>query len=127
MKDLTNPRWIKVKGVLFLLLGVLSGALLILEQPSLRIAALICLTIWCFCRSYYFAFYVIEHYVDPATAFPGCGHSPGTCSRSASADAVRTSHTRAGTHLRGNLARICFMISRVRSFVAGWTPSSGAK
>ena len=71
MKDLTNPRWIKVKGMLFLFLGVLSGALLILEQPSLRIAALLCLTVWCFCRSYYFAFYVIEHYVDPRYRFSG--------------------------------------------------------
>src|SRR5437899_12245421 len=29
------------------------------------------LAIWCFCRFYYFAFYVIEHYVDPAYRFSG--------------------------------------------------------
>lgn len=71
MKDLTNPRWIKLKGALFLSLGILAGALLILEQPTLRIVALLCLTVWCFCRAYYFAFYVIEHYVDPGYRFAG--------------------------------------------------------
>lgn len=71
MKDLADPRWIKLKGLLFLVVGVLSGALLIFEQPSLKIAALLCLTVWGFCRSYYFAFYVIEHYVDPGYRFSG--------------------------------------------------------
>ena len=27
--------------------------------------------IWCFCRAYYFAFYVIEHYIDPGYKFAG--------------------------------------------------------
>jgi hypothetical protein len=71
MKDLADPRWIKLKGALFLMLGVLSGTLLVLEQPSLKIAALLCLTVWCFCRFYYFAFYVIQHYIDPAYRFSG--------------------------------------------------------
>jgi hypothetical protein len=69
MKDLSDPRWIKLKGALFLSLGILAGALLVLEQPTLKIAALLCLTVWCFCRAYYFAFYVIEHYVDPGYRF----------------------------------------------------------
>jgi hypothetical protein len=34
---------------------------------------LLAITIWCFCRSYYFAFYVIEHYVDPGYRFSGLG------------------------------------------------------
>lgn len=71
MKDLTDPRWIKLKGVLFLMVGLLSGALLIFEQPSLKIAALLCVSVWCFCRFYYFAFYVIERYVDPGYRFSG--------------------------------------------------------
>jgi hypothetical protein len=29
------------------------------------------IAVWCFCRSYYFAFYVIEHYVDPSYRFSG--------------------------------------------------------
>ena len=31
------------------------------------------LVIWCFCRFYYFAFYVIERYVDPGYKFSGLG------------------------------------------------------
>ena len=29
------------------------------------------LAVWAFCRAYYFAFYVIEHYVDGAYRFVG--------------------------------------------------------
>jgi hypothetical protein len=29
--------------------------------------------VWGFCRSYYFAFYVIERYVDPGYRFSGLG------------------------------------------------------
>lgn len=71
MKDLTDARWIKLKGLLFLLLGTAAGLLLFLEEPTLKVALLLALTIWCFCRFYYFAFYVIEHYVDPGYRFSG--------------------------------------------------------
>jgi hypothetical protein len=71
MKDLTQPGWIKFKGLLFLLVGILSSLLLILEEPSLKIVLLLALTVWCFCRFYYFAFYVIEHYVDAGYRFAG--------------------------------------------------------
>lgn len=71
MKDLTDPRWIKLKGILFLLIGLFSATLLILEMPTLKIGVLLAISIWCFCRFYYFAFYVIEHYVDPGFRFSG--------------------------------------------------------
>jgi hypothetical protein len=71
MRNLTNPTWIKVKGLLFLVLGVLSGTLLLLEHATLRVGLFLILTIWAFCRFYYFAFYVIEHYVDPNYRFSG--------------------------------------------------------
>jgi hypothetical protein len=71
MKDLTNPKLIKAKGALFLFLGVLSAALLLLEHPSLQAGVLLAIAIWSFCRFYYFAFYVIEHYVDPDYRFSG--------------------------------------------------------
>jgi hypothetical protein len=73
MKDLKNPGWIKFKGILFLLIGILACALIILENPTAKIGILLALTIWCFCRFYYFAFYVIEHYVDPGYRFSGLG------------------------------------------------------
>src|SRR5215470_11139032 len=71
MKDLTSPFWIKFKGILFLIIGILSSALLIIESQSWRMAAMLVIAIWCFCRFYYFAFYVIEHYVDPGYRFSG--------------------------------------------------------
>jgi hypothetical protein len=71
MKDLTNPGWIKAKGILFLLLGIVAATLLVLEQRSWKVALLLALAIWCFCRFYYCAFYVIEHYVDSNYKFSG--------------------------------------------------------
>lgn len=71
MKDLTNPAWIKAKGFLFLALGLFSATLLFFERPSLRVAALLLLVVWSFCRFYYFAFYVLERYVDPTYRFSG--------------------------------------------------------
>jgi hypothetical protein len=73
MKDLTDPRWIKLKGILFLVVGLVSAALLLLEAPSWKISLLLVIAIWCFCRAYYFAFYVIEKYVDPGYRFSGIG------------------------------------------------------
>jgi len=71
MRDLTDPRWIKLKGALFLFLGLASAGLLLAECPTARVAVLLAIAIWSFCRAYYFAFYVIEKYVDPAFRFSG--------------------------------------------------------
>jgi len=71
MKDLTSAGWIMAKGLLFLALGLAAAVLLVWENPSWRIALLLALAIWCFCRCYYFAFYVIEKYVDPDFKFSG--------------------------------------------------------
>src|SRR5690348_15878081 len=71
MTDITNPRLIKLKGILFLLVGLLASALLVLEQPALKVVVLLAIVVWCFCRFYYFAFYVIEHYVDGNYRFSG--------------------------------------------------------
>lgn len=73
MKDLTSPTWIKVKGILFLLVGILAATLLVLEHPTWKVAVLLVVTVWCFCRCYYFAFYVIEKYVDSTYKFSGLG------------------------------------------------------
>jgi hypothetical protein len=71
MKDLTSATWIKVKGILFLLIGLVSAALILLDDLNWKTAALLALAIWSFCRFYYFAFYVIEKYVDPTYKFSG--------------------------------------------------------
>lgn len=71
MTDLTDRRVIVFKGFLFLLGGVMASLLLILEHPTLRGVLLLALAVWCFARFYYFAFYVIEHYVDGEYKFSG--------------------------------------------------------
>ena len=70
MKDLT-PKWIKIKGILFLIMGLVAVALILFDNPNWRTAALLAVVIWSFCRFYYFAFYVIEKYVDPSYKFSG--------------------------------------------------------
>jgi len=71
MKELTDARWIKFKGILFLIVGLTAAGLILLEHPEVKLALLLCIAIWCLCRFYYFAFYVIEHYVDPGYRFSG--------------------------------------------------------
>ena len=76
MGDLRNPRVIVCKGFLFLASGMLSAGLLMAENPSFQKAFLLGVTIWSFCRFYYFAFYVIEKYLDHKFRFRGlfdCG------------------------------------------------------
>jgi hypothetical protein len=57
--------------LLFFLTGALAAVLLVLETPTLKVAILLLLAIWCFARAYYFAFYVVQHYVDPGYRFAG--------------------------------------------------------
>lgn len=69
--DLKNSRVIVAKGFLFLLTGFTAGGMLLVDHPDFRTALLLLITVWSFCRFYYFAFYVIEHYVDPTFRFAG--------------------------------------------------------
>jgi hypothetical protein len=71
MRDLTSATAIKFKGVLFVVIGLLSGALVWIDLPTWRTAVLLGVCVWAFCRAYYFAFYVIEKYVDPKFKFAG--------------------------------------------------------
>jgi hypothetical protein len=56
---------------LFLVVGICSAGLLIAEEPTLKVGLLLGIAVWCFCRFYYFAFYVIERYVDRGYRFSG--------------------------------------------------------
>ncbi len=71
MRDLHNPTAMWIKAGLFLAIAVGSAVLLLLELGSLRGALLLALTVWGFCRAYYFAFYVLEKYIDPSYRFSG--------------------------------------------------------
>jgi len=50
---------------------IAAATLLVLEHPTWKVGLLLALVVWCFCRFYYFAFYVIEKYVDPNYKFSG--------------------------------------------------------
>lgn len=71
--DISSPKLLYVKAGLFVLGGAMAAGLILLESPSLRTAALLALSVWCFARAYYFAFYVIEHYVDGEFRYAGLG------------------------------------------------------
>lgn len=69
--DITSPRLLCVKAVLFLVLGLAAGALLIVRSPHLATAVLLAICVWAFARAYYFLFYVIERYIDRSFRFSG--------------------------------------------------------
>ena len=71
MADIKSPRTLYIKAGLFVIAGVIACWLILLEAPSVKVALLLGLAIWCFARAYYFAFYVIEKYVDPTYRFAG--------------------------------------------------------
>lgn len=74
MRDLHSTRAMWLKAWLFLFIGSFSAALLLIEHWSWRTALLLTLCVWGFSRAYYFAFYVIERWVDPEFKFSGLGH-----------------------------------------------------
>jgi hypothetical protein len=74
MKDLRSTWAMWLKAVLFLLIGLMAAALLLVEAWSWRAFLLLALCVWGFCRAYYFVFYVIERWVDPQFKFSGLGH-----------------------------------------------------
>jgi hypothetical protein len=73
MADISNPHIIILKGFLFLLCGMLAATAILIELPSLKIAFLLFILVWCAARLYYFMFYVIEKYVDTSFRFSGIG------------------------------------------------------
>jgi len=68
---ITNPTLLYVKGLLMLLVGVLASVLLIASHPNWKVVFLLAIAVWGFCRAYYFAFYVIEHYIDSEYRYAG--------------------------------------------------------
>jgi hypothetical protein len=71
MSDIKDSRLLWAKFVLFLIAGVLAAATALVLFPSARLALLMAIAVWSFCRAYYFAFYVIERYIDPRFRFAG--------------------------------------------------------
>jgi hypothetical protein len=71
MADLRSKPLIVRKGLLFLVILVLSAGLLLVNDPDWRTAGLLAAVIWASARFYYFLFYVLERYVDPTFKYSG--------------------------------------------------------
>ncbi len=71
MKDIKNPRLLWIKGGLLVVLGLIAFSLVVLLSGNLSVVVATSIAIWAFCRAYYFAFYVIEHYIDGRYRFAG--------------------------------------------------------
>jgi hypothetical protein len=71
MGDITSVKVLYVKAGLFVFGEILASAILLLEMPTVKATILLALAVWCFCRAYYFVFYVIEHYIDDGYKFSG--------------------------------------------------------
>ena len=69
--DIKNPRLLKMKGILFGLLGLVAAVLLLVTSPTVQTAILLVITIWAFCRFYYFLFYVLENYAGRKRPYAG--------------------------------------------------------
>ena len=71
LKDINKVWLLYLKSFLLFLTGFISSILLVLFNFKVKNIVLLLLAIWGFCRAYYFAFYVIQHYVDPNYKFSG--------------------------------------------------------
>lgn len=73
MPDLKSPRLMYAKAAVLVFAGLCAAANLLLLAPSWRVAVLLGVAVWAFCRAYYFFFYVIERWIDPGFRFAGLG------------------------------------------------------
>ena len=71
MSNIQDPRLLWLKGSLFVLLGLISLGLVVLLSGSFSVVLATLIAIWAFCRAYYFAFYVVERYIDRRFRFAG--------------------------------------------------------
>ena len=70
-QEITSVSVIYLKAVLILCVGLTSAIMLLAESRRLYTCSLLVICIWAFARAYYFAFYVIERYVDRTFRFSG--------------------------------------------------------
>ena len=62
---------IHLKGALFLVMGLDAGSMLLVLSPTIRTATLLLITVWAFCRFYYYLFYVLDRYLGRGKRFAG--------------------------------------------------------
>ena len=65
------PRWMFVKAALFVVLAIGASAVVLLRDPQWTTAACLAVIVWASARAYYFAFHVVQHWIDPGYRFAG--------------------------------------------------------
>ena len=72
MRDITHRPLLYLKAALLLAAGALAGAGLVFDDHATVVrVVLLGISIWGFCRAYYFAFYALHHYVDTSFRYTG--------------------------------------------------------
>lgn len=71
LRDIKSVALLHTKGFLFLATGILAFAGILLEIPKIRIALLLLIGTWAFCRFYYYLFYVLEKYAGREKRYAG--------------------------------------------------------
>ena len=66
-----SKKLIYLKAVLFLIIGLVGFLYCWLTNFNLIFLVMLLITIWAWCRLYYFCFYVITNYVDDKYKFAG--------------------------------------------------------
>lgn len=69
--DLKSPLALRVKGWLFLMLGIAAAGLLLVEDFSWSRLGLMVIAVWGFCRFYYFLFHVLQGYAGRERPYTG--------------------------------------------------------
>ena len=69
--DIKSPALLRLKGGLFLVLGVVASALLLLDSFSWQRLGLLLIAVWAFCRFYYFLFHVLQGYAGRERPYAG--------------------------------------------------------
>jgi len=101
--DLTSPRLMYVKAALFVVVGVLASAGILVDQPSLKVAGLLGVAVWAFARAYTFVFYVVHQYIDRGYRVCGVGGVWGLCLEAAAACGTCIREVSAAPHVHAGL------------------------
>jgi hypothetical protein len=69
--DIKSVWLLHAKGFLFLVAGIIAFVGILREMPHWRVAALLAVGTWAFCRFYYYLFYVLENYAGRNQRYAG--------------------------------------------------------
>ena len=70
-----GTNFILLKAILFLVMGIIGIIfMLVFGEFNIFFAILLVITLWAWCRVYYFCFYIIHKFFDPEYKFNGLFH-----------------------------------------------------